>query len=246
MKNVSIQCNKDAMLSSASIPLFPINVSEFGGVLEALVYQQIGYLSESIFYDGVYIKAVRISYTRLQKHIPSTTRRTIIKVVAVLSHCGAIKVIKTKRVNLLTRNEEYKFKTLADEHNGARMLVFPELLEKLSLLEAIVLQQIHVRCVGKDGSVWMIRTYRQLQSQLFPFVSLATVTRLVTGLRRQELLYMKPYTGDDGVVNSYRVNYQKVAELLGVPVPEVMPPKPKSFGEWINPVYPLVHLPALD
>lgn len=233
----TIQCNKNAILSSASIPLFYHYITEFGGVLEALIYQQIDYLAKPVFHDGMNFKAARISYTRLQKHIPSVTRRTIIKAVAVLRDCGAIRVFETKRVNLLAINHEYQFTAIKSEGNSP-MLVFPELLKKMRLLDAIALQQIHLRCVGKDGSVWLIRTLNQLQSQIFWFVSLATVKRLIASLRRQELIYVKPYSGDDGVVNSYRVNYQKLAELIGVPVPEVMPPA-KSSGKWTSPVYPL-------
>ena len=239
MKPISIQCYQNSMLSSSAIPLFPSNICEFGGALEALVYQQIRFLSKQIYYDGHTINAARLSYTRLQKHIPAVTRRTIIKVIADLKNCGAIFVYQTKRVNLLSINDGYQFKTKNDDKADAAMLVFPALLMKLTLLETIALQQIHMRCIGYDGSYWMIRTCSQLQSQIFPFVSLATVSRLVASLRRKELIFVKPYQSDDGPVNSYRVNYKGVAELLGLPVPEVLPPVAKHFGKWTDPVYPV-------
>jgi hypothetical protein len=232
----TIQCNKNALLSGSSIPLFQRNIIEFDGVLGALIYQQINYLSESRFHNGMNIKAARVSYTRLQEHIPSVTRRSIIRAVAALRDCGAIKVFDTKRVNLLAINDEYQFKSVNE--GNSPMLVFPELLKKMRLLDAIALQQIHLRCVGKDGSLWVTRTLDQLQSQIFWFVSLATVKRVIASLRRQELIYVKPHSCDDGVVNSYRVNYQKLAQLIEVPVPEVVPPA-KHSGRWKNPVFPL-------
>jgi len=240
MKQITIQCNQKALLSSSVIPLFLSHISEFGGIVEALAYQQIGFLSKQIYHDGQYIEAARISYTRLQKQIPTVTRNTIIKVVAALRDCGAILVIKTKRVNLLTINDQYQFKTTKGEKGDSPMLVFPELLKQLTLLEAIALQQIHLRCIGHDGSFWVIRTCNQLRCEIFPFVSSATVSRLVASLQWKGLVYVKPYLTDEGsVVNSYRVNYQKLAELLDVPIPEACPPVSHHFGKWVNPVYPL-------
>jgi hypothetical protein len=241
MESIVIQCNKNALLSSPAIPLFLTNVSEFGGALEALVYQQIGFLSKQIFHGGKNIKAARVSYTRLQKYVPTATRRTIIKVIADLKNCGAIFVYRTKRVNLLSINSEYQFKTKNDDKADAAMLVFPALLMKLTLLETIALQQIHMRCKGFDGSFWMISTCNQLQCQIFPFVSLTTVSRLVASLRQKGLIYVKPYVTEDGVVNSYRVNYHKLAELLDLPIQEAIPPKSNKFVKWINPVFPLGH-----
>ena len=224
MTQVTIQCNRNALLSSSVIPLFPSNIAEFGGVVEALVYQQIKFLSGQKVHEGQNIHAARVSYTRLQKHIPTVTRNTIIKVVATLRKRGAIFVIKTKRVNLLAINDEYQLK----------------LLKQMTLLEAIALQQIHLRSSGNDGSIWLIRSCKELQSQIFPFVSSATVSRLVASLRQKGLVFVKPFmTNEDVVVNSYRVNYKKLAELLDVPIPEVSPPKPKHFGKWVNPLDPL-------
>jgi len=240
MTQVTIQYKKDALLSSSVILLFPSNISEFGGIIEALVYQQIKFLSGQKVHDGQNIQAARVSYTRFQNHIPAVTRNTLIKVVAALRERGAIFVIKTKRVNLLAINDEYQFKTIKGEKSESPMLVFPELLKQMTLLEAIALQQIHLRSSGNDGSVWLIRSCKQLQSQIFPFVSSATVSRLVASLRQKGLVFVKPYvTNEDVVVNSYRVNYKKLAELLDVPIPEASPPKPKHFGKWVNPLDPL-------
>lgn len=241
MGAITIQCNQNAMISSSAIPLFLTNISEFGGALEALVFQQIGFLSKQIFHSGKNIKAARVSYTRLQKYIPTATRRTIIKVVANLKSCGAILVFKTKRVNLLSINDAYEFKTKSDEKADPAMLVFPVLLKKFTLLETIALQQIHMRCKDFDGSFWMIRTCDQLQCEIFPFVSTATVYRLVASLRQKGLVYVKPYVTEDGVVNSYRVNYHKLAELLDLPIPEALPPKSNKSVKWTDPVFPLGH-----
>ena len=160
---VVICVDKRAMLSGMCIPLHPRNVREFGGLQQALVYQQIAYLSKPIHHEGEKVNAVRMSYTRLQGCIPSVSRRWMIAVVAKLVEQGAVKVIKTKRVNLLAVNADYEFKTQEDEGRQSINVSFPGLLKKLSVIEAILLQQIHIRCVGSDGSVWVIRSCRQLQ-----------------------------------------------------------------------------------
>ena len=240
MKAITIQCSKAAMLSGAAIPLLPINVIEFGGISEALVYQQIVFLTKTIFHDHEEILAARISYTRLQKQIPSVSRRWIIEVVANLEQLGAIKVIRTNRVNLFQINSDYKYKTNKNVSNTATLLVFPELIRKVCPIEAVALQQIHLRCRSFDGSVWMIRTCNQLHDEIFHFISLSTVKRMIASLVKKQLVYVKPYSDDDRVVNSYRVNYLKLAELLGIPVPDVAPPTKKElYGKWVNPVFPL-------
>src|SRR5205807_9024224 len=63
----------------------------------------------------------------------------------------------TKRVNVIVLNEDFEFDTQPTDQNQAVMLVFAQLACKVGLLEAIALQQIHIRCHLYDGSHWAIR-----------------------------------------------------------------------------------------
>lgn len=236
-----VQVKKPAMLSGMCIPLQSRNVVEFGGINQALVYQQLGYLSKPMFYGGENIHAVRMSYTRLAKIIPSISRRWSIAIIAKLVERDALKIIKTKRVNLLSVNADYNFKTEKTPGNITPLLVFPELLKIVSPAEAILLQQIHIRCMGVDGSVWVIRSRGQLHSQILSFVSLATVNRAVSNLEKCGLLFVKPYIDEDSVVNSYRVNYIKLAEMLSLPMPTVLETNSNvPQGTWTSPLHPKV------
>jgi len=245
ISQIVIQTNKSAMLSGACIPIQPKIVFEFGGINEALIYQHIGYLSKAIIHHGETIQATRLSYTRLTKMIPSMSRRWAIEMVAKLETQGALTVIKTKRVNLLALNPDYKFKTQEISDSNTQFLVFPELLKHMSPIDAILLQQIHIRCVGNDGSVWVIRSRTQIRNEILTFVSLPTVNRAASRLEKSGLLFVKPYEKDDGVVNSYRVNYIKLAELIGLPSPvDVKPYMNGASGKWTSPLYPKDSIPA--
>ena len=244
--NLVVQINSSAMLSGMCIPLQPRNVLEFGGINQALIYQQIEHLSGPVICGSECIQAARISYTRLARMIPSMSRRWTIAVVGKMVDQGALKITKTKRVNLLSVNAHYEFKTQETPGSSTPLLVFPELLKKLHVVDSILLQQIHIRCKGMDGSVWVIRSRRQLHSEILNFVSLATVNRAATRLEERGLLLVKPYEGSDCVVNSYRVNYIKLAELLSLPMPiDVKADKYGSQEKWTSPLYPALPTQAV-
>lgn len=239
-KPLKIELYKQAMLSGNPVlKLEPFFVLNFGGVAEALVYQQIlfragGYSNEYENYS------IRFSYTRLQRQLPFFTRRWIIEIIRRLEVAGAIHVIRGSRVNVYTVNGNLCLKIKSTPQNTAAMLVFPDLACKVGLMEALALQQIHIRCHGSHGSNWAIRSFKQWHTEIFMFSSMATIKRLFSNLAKQKLIYMKPYHGDEGTVNSYRVNYVQLASVLGIPLPEVEKPKPNGWCEeyWTNPLYP--------
>jgi len=238
-KQLTIELCKQALLSGSSVLMLrPIFAISLGGVAEALVFQQLYYKAGG-FADEYENHTARFSYTRLQKQLPFFTRRWIIEIINRLEKKGAIKVIRSSRVNVYTLDGTYNFVQLTPQ-NSAAMLVFPELACKVGLMEAVALQQIHIRNYDTDGSNWVIRSLNQWHSDVFMFSSIATVRRLFSKLAKQNLIYVKPYHGEEGTVNSYRVNYVELASALGIYLPEVIVPKPNGWsdGYWTNPLNP--------
>ncbi len=236
---MEIQVRKQAMLSGPVLVLYPMWALEFGGVAEGLLFQQLLFRSGGCSGLDGKKPTVKFSYTKLQAQLPFFSRRWIIEIIKRLSSAGAIEVIHTKRVNEFVINLAWQCKVEATPQNSAAMLVFPTLAEKVGLLEAIALQQIHLRHHDCDGGVWVIRSYQQWQADVFMFLGIATVKRLFARLKAQNLIFVKPYHGEDTTVNSYRVNYVQVAHVLGIPAPDVPPPTdPYKAKGWTNPLNP--------
>ena len=240
MAEFQIQLEKQALLSGKTLVLVP-DLAVHLGVAQALLTRQVLFLTKQIVHDGVNLDAARISYTRLQKHLPFFTRRWIIESVRSLEEKGVLRVTRTGRVNILALNGQAKFAKLHSPSAGASMLVFPALACAVGLHEAIVLQQIHLRCFGCDGSMWAIASFRRWHTDVLPFFGIATIKRLISRLRAAGLIHVSDYHNDVGVVNRYRVNYLKLAEVLDVPVPTVeAPPKADwDSSNWTNPLYPI-------
>jgi hypothetical protein len=238
-KPLEIQLHKQAMLTGNVLTLRPIRALEFGSVARALVFQQLLFRAKGLENSNGESATVRFSYTKLQAQVPFYTRRWIIEIIKELRHLNAIEVTRTKRVNIITLNGEQKHSVEITPQNSAMMLIFPSLASKIGLLESIVLQQIHIRHYDSDGSMWVIRSFAQWQADVFMFLGIATVKRTFANLKAQNLIYVKPYNGEDATVNSYRVNYLRVAELLNIDPPVVVEPKGKGYLKWKNPLYPI-------
>lgn len=236
-KALEIQVHRQAMLNGPVLMLRPVWALSVGGVAEGLVYQQLIFRAGGWDDDG---HSVRFSYTKLQRQLPFFTRRWLIEIIKRLEAKGAISVGRGARVNTYTVIGKYDGHPEATDQNTAAMLVFPQLACKVGLMEAVALQQIHIRSHIYDGSSWVIRTFHQWQSEVFMFLGLATVKRLFAKLRNQGLIFVKPYHSENAIVNSYRVNYLRVAEVLGLPPPCVSPPKSGGgSNDWKNPLYPI-------
>ncbi len=239
LKPLKIELGKQSMLNGSSVlTLRPYWVLNLGGVAEGLIFQQL------LFRAGGFIdeegRTVRFSYTRLQKQFPFFTRRWIIEIISRLEASGAIDVIRSSRVNVYSVSGNCDVKFEITSQNFATMIVFPELACKVGLLEAVVLQQIHIRNYDSDGSKWVIRSFNQWHDDVFMFSSISTIKRLFAKLTKQKLIFVKPYHGEEGTVNSYRVNYVQLASVLEIPLPEVEKPKPNGWSNnyWTNPLYP--------
>lgn len=250
---LEIQPKKPVLLSGPVLKLIPALSFACGGSdIHAITLDQLRYQSKSMSIDNELVMATRISFTRMQRTLKFVGRRRLIQVLHDLCEWGAIEVERTNRVNVYVQRLESEsilnLTMTANSLSDAYMrkyIVIPSLAETIGLKAAIVLQQIHLRHYDSDGSLYVIHSLEQWHSQTFPFWGEATVRRIFRKLKDLNLIFIKPYKrDDDGYVNSYRVNYIGIAEILELPIPEVENPytqKPndpwdKNFEEWKNPV----------
>ena len=213
-KVLHIQKNNLKLLDSSAYTFKPIYALYFGTPAEAMVYNQLLYRAMTSNHKESEQNYVRFSYTRLAKMF-GYSRKWIIETIKKLAAKGAIEVITTGRVNKIVFIE-IELNIQETQRNTAKMLVFPELLNKFGLLESIALQQIHIRHCKKDEKFWVVRSYANWQEEVFMFLSISTVKRLFTKLESKNLILKKKYENEFGVTNSYRVNYQGLASLLGI------------------------------
>lgn len=214
---INIQFDQQKILTSSAYGFKPIYALHFGSPAQAMVYQQLNYRAKSKAKATNSELSVRFSYSKLAKMF-GYSRRWMVETIKALESKGAIEIIKNGRVN------ELKFKTLKIDvpetnRNKAMMLIFPELLNKVSLLEAIAIQQIHIRLYKNGPKYWVVRSYQQWQDEVFMYLSIATIKRLFKRLEDNGLIHKQKYEDELGFVNSYRVSYKTVADLLGINFP---------------------------
>lgn len=254
MSTVHLSVAQSVFVRGHVLTLSPKLAMEFG-LTESVVYNQLKYLAAK----SKMKYRVRISYGKLQQvHFPFFEKRWVIKIVQRLEEAGIIKVDNSGRINVfevselitIANSEIPEYDEGACENNktsvNARMQISVPLAKVIGLKEALVLQQVHIRHKGADGSKWVIRSLEDWHKNTFMFLGAATVKRLFAKLAKQNLLFVRKHSGESGVVNSYRVNYVRVAELMWLPLPQVSPLDGKysmEYGfkkmEWISPLYPL-------
>lgn len=76
------------------------------------------------------------------------------------------------------------------------LLVLPELAAEIGLNEAIVLRKIYYWTRKNkhviEGKIWVYNTYGNWKEQ-FPFWSVATITRILKSLEKQELIQTRNF-----------------------------------------------------
>ena len=106
-------------------------------------------------------------------------------------------------------------KLLLDEYP---LIILPNLAVKIGLNEAIVMQQLHYWLKEsknvKDGYKWVYNTYEDWQKQ-FPFWSVSTIKRIVSGLEKEGLILTGNYNKlKIDRTKWYRINYEKFDALM--------------------------------
>lgn len=249
LKPSQIQVAKPVLLSGPVLRLVPKLVEPLHGELQVIVMLHLCYRSKENVVGGEVGPGVRISLTRLQREIPFVGRRWLIEILKDLEVQERISVHHSKRVNVYVPDKVWVETfgcdaQLDNKSKASTYIVVPRLAEKVGLSCALFLQQIHIRCHKSDGEKFVIRSLEQWRSEVFPFWGASTIKRTVYKLRQSNLIITRPYTREDGgIVMSYRVNYAGLADLLGVPCPDVENPHkkghPKWDKDWANWIHPV-------
>lgn len=237
--SINLQLHTEVMVAGKILMIRPVWALAFGSVTAAVLYAQLLYRAGGVISEGGV--RVRFSYTKLQQQLPFLSRRWIVETVRRLEDMKAVVVIRGSQVNEfeLPPNTPLMLGEIKPQQCAA-MTFSPDLAVKVGLLDAIFLQQIHLRHCIYDGSVWVIKSFKQWHSDVFMFLGIATVKRVFARLEARNLIFVSTYQSERGVVNKYRVNYLRIAESLGVKPPSpYVPEDPKKLSEWINPLYPI-------
>ena len=249
LKPIHIQVTKPTLLSGPVLRLVPCLLEHLGGELCTIVFLHLCYCSKMHDLDSEVGPGARLSLTRLQKQVPFVSRRWLIKILRDLEVHEWISVHRSKRVNVYVPCLDWAdaFGCAAKPNKESIVstyIVLPRLAQIVDLSCALFLQQIHIRCHQKDGSIFVIRSLEQWHSEVFPFWGTSTVKRTLKKLSQANLILKKPYNREDGgTVMSYRVNYIRLAELLSIPTPQVENPNKydesgwnTGWKDWTNPV----------
>ncbi|WP_052137774.1 DnaD domain-containing protein [Heyndrickxia ginsengihumi] len=95
------------------------------------------------------------------------------------------------------------------------LIVLPTLATKIGLNESIFLQQLHYWLKDsnqiRDGYKWVYNTYENWQKQ-FPFWSVRTLKRIVTGLEKKEIVISSTKYNKMSIDKTkwYRIDYEKL------------------------------------
>ncbi len=274
---LKLNLKSQSMLTGRKLILLPLYPYKLGGLAEGVVFSQLAFLTGILRNETKPI--TRISYTKLQRHLPFFSRRWLIEIIKRLEILQVISIDKDGGVNRIevmngaiidfvineeNKNElkklnskkkseaienkdwdEYENLSQFDESSSvytSKLVIFPELACKIGLLEAIALQQIHIRHYHEDGQAWVRRSIKKWHVGTFMFLGESTIKRLFSRLNDQGLIFVKNSKSEIGMSKAYRVNYIKVAEILGIPVPHVQAPEKNEWGnvKWVNPLTPLV------
>ena len=97
--------------------------------------------------------------------------------------------------------------------NDQSIPLSPKLAAAVGVNEALVLQQVHfllgLKAGGKviKGTRWIWNTVQEWRRRYFPFLSVRTLERVITGLERKHLLLSCQPDGHLSRKKYYRVNY---------------------------------------
>jgi len=105
--------------------------------------------------------------------------------------------------------------------NESPLVIIPSLANAVGLNESIVLQQLHFWVEKStniyDGHKWVYNTYDDWQEQ-FPFWSIRTIKRIITGLENNGYLITSNYNKlKIDRTKWYRINYEKLESLVARP-----------------------------
>lgn len=110
------------------------------------------------------------------------------------------------------------------EHKEDCAVVSPVLAKAIGLNEAIILQKLNGLMENnkndsryfKEGSIWINQSVAALCEKYFPYMSLSTVKRAISKLKKLNLIKIKRYYSEEvkSSTNWYSLNYEAVENMI--------------------------------
>lgn len=110
------------------------------------------------------------------------------------------------------------------EHKEDCAVVSPVLAKAIGLNEAIILQKLNDLMEHKkndsryfkEGSIWINQSVSELCERYFPYMSLSTVKRAITRLKKQNLIKIKRFYSEEAKNNTnwYSLNYETIENMI--------------------------------
>ena len=233
---MNVTPSKPSVLSGPALILLPF-LAETMPIGTALLVQQIYYWTRKTCLkndDGDPV--VCYTYLDWQKQFPFLSTRWLKKMVGDLEKDNWISVERCSSYNRYMMSETYKTEIKKHQQNGdmpplknfvldtdALVKVFAALVVSVGMVEAIILQLLHIRTY-KKADWWVKKTAIEWRNDLLRFVSVRTVERALHKLDKLGLIIVEKAINKGHNSKRMRVNYIGLAERLGIDVdgmPEV-------------------------
>lgn len=102
--------------------------------------------------------------------------------------------------------------------------VSPNLAKRIGLNEAIIIQKLndlinknkHDDKYFKDGSIWIKQSVATLCEKYFPYMSLSTLKRAISKLKKLNLIKIKRFDSKEAKNNTnwYSLNYEAIENII--------------------------------
>lgn len=248
---IRITPRKPSLIAGPALYLLPSFAQEFS-INHALVLQQLYYWTKKTFLKNREGRpAIKYTYGDWQKQFPFWTSRWLKQLLGNIELNGWICVERGTAYNTYSMNPLCLSEFEGLGFFGNKLLVpsespikvFPAIVCSIGMVEAIVLQTIHIRTY-KQPNWWVKKTMREWQDELLPFVSLRSLERAFAKLEAMRVVEVAGATNKGRKSKQVRVNYEELAQLLPAKI-EIAPPKVhKRAAKSSDSSASSVHLPA--
>ena len=223
--------NRQSLMAGPALCLLP-GLAVHNSIKYALMLQQVYHWTKKTCLTNASGQPVlRYTYRDWQKQFPFLTPRWIKNLLEKIEQDGWICIERGPSYNSYSMNQaelaEWEDKNIF----GKRLLlasespikVFPSLVVAFGMVQAIVLQTIHIRTYKKPDW-WVKKTTEEWHDELLPFVSVRSLERAISKLAKLGILDVEPVVNKGRRSKRVRVNYVELALALSAEI-EMVPTK---------------------
>lgn len=224
---------KPSLMTEPALMLIPdlLDGPSILSISDALLLQQIHYWCKKTFItDDDGDRILCYTYDQWQDQLPFFSTRWLMKIVQKLEAAGWIEVERGASYNRYKMGASSKDPKHANFFAGKLLMtgvgavkVFPTLAMKFGVVEAIILQTLHIRTY-KKADWWVKKTVREWHEDMLPFVGERTLERAFSKLGKLGVLVVEKTTNKGRNSKRLRVNYVGLANALSLQI-ENEPPK---------------------